>query len=89
MNSLDSAIMEGDPDDTPSPLRESLQLEYINRLIKISGLKGDSAYPGPAKSQAVVLLEKHLGRFEKMEIPAKFRQRVHLKRLIGNALEGR
>jgi hypothetical protein len=89
MNSLDSAIMEGDPADTPSPLRESLQLEYINRLIKISGMKEDSAYPGPAKSQAVVLLEKHLDRFEKMEISAKFRQRVHLKRLIGNALEGR
>jgi hypothetical protein len=79
MNDLDSAIMAGELDT----FREGLQLEYIRRLIKISGLKSQSSYGPQAQSQAIFLLEKHLPE-------AGFTPHMaHLRLLISNALEGR
>ncbi|NNE92890.1 MAG: hypothetical protein HKN23_14695, partial [Verrucomicrobiales bacterium] len=79
MRHLDSAIMDGER----NTFREGLQLNYINRLIKISGLKSDSEYGPQARSQAIYLLEKHLPE------NAENAHQAHLRRLISNALEGR
>lgn len=88
MQELDTIVMTGDPDNAPVPFREALQLDYINRLIKISGLKEKSDYPGPAKSEAVMLLENNLARIRRNGVPPTNRHLVHLRRVIGNALEG-
>lgn len=84
MTDIDSAIMAGDPDDTANSFRAALQIEYIERLIKISGLKEDSKYPSAAQSMAVSLLEKHAND----EIPplSPISHKRHLVRLIDNAL---
>lgn len=79
MNALDGAVMGGEP----NTFQEGLQLEYIRRLIKISGLKSESSYGPQAQSQAVFLLEKHLP--ENAGTP----HQAHMRRLISNALEGR
>ena len=90
MGDLDTAIMEGDADGRPTPFRESLQLNYVERLIQISGLDDKSDYPGPARSEAVALLEHHLSRFENFKGSRNLlRHRSHLTRLINNALENR
>ncbi|MDF1862582.1 MAG: zinc-dependent metalloprotease [Verrucomicrobiales bacterium] len=90
MGDLDAAIMEGDADGRPTPFREALQLNYVERLIKISGLDDKSDYPGPARSEAVALLENHLSRFENFKASRNLlRHRVHVTRLITNALENR
>jgi hypothetical protein len=90
MRDLDTAIMEGEVGGRPDPFREALQLNYVERLIKISGLDDKSDYPGPARSEAVALLERHLDRFENRRgSPNLPRHRIHLTRLITNALENR
>lgn len=87
MNDLDSSVMEGDPENGPNSFREALQIEYIERLIKISGLKSESKYPSAAKSQAILLLEQ---RLEPGAInPNPPRHSRHILRLISNALESR
>jgi len=83
MEDLHRGIMSGDPDKTANTFREALQLEYVQRLIKISGLKGSSKYAGPAKSQAIYFLE--LIAQEQEILP--LRHRAHLQRLVRNALE--
>ena len=69
---------------TANSFRAALQIEYIERLIKISGLKEDSKYPSAAQSMAVSLLEKHAND----EIPplSPISHKRHLVRLIDNAL---
>ena len=87
MTDLDAAIMEGDPGGRVGSFREALQLDYVKRLVAISGLTGDSDHPPAARSQAVLLLEK---RLEDGRLPATpERHARHLRRLIGNALESR
>ena len=87
MNDLDRSIMEGDPENGPTSFREALQIEYVERLITISGLKSDSKFPSAAKSQAILLLEQ---RLEPGAInPLPLRHSRHILRLISNALESR
>jgi hypothetical protein len=80
MTDLNGAVMEGNRDT----FREALQIDYIERLIKISGLKGSTPYIPQARSEAVFLLEKSL-----IAAPAGSAHEAHLKRLIANALEGK
>lgn len=79
MDSLNTAVMAGERDT----FREALQIDYIKRLIKISGLKGDSSFEPHAQSQAVYLLERN--------VPAEPEDAhgIYLRRLISNALEGK
>jgi len=87
MTDLDTAIMDGDPGGRVGSFREALQLDYVERLIAISGLTGKSEHPPAARSQAVLLLEK---RLEDGKLPAApERHARHLRRLIRNALESR
>lgn len=86
MRDIDSAIMEGDPGGiVNNSFRTSLQIEYIERLINISGLEGDSKYPSAARSEAVYLLEKHAQPDGLPNGPAAHRN--HMQRLAGNALQ--
>ncbi|MEM9283374.1 MAG: zinc-dependent metalloprotease, partial [Verrucomicrobiota bacterium] len=87
MTSLDGAIMDGDPADQVDSFREALQIEYIDRLIEMSGLKGDSSYPAAARSQAILLLESRVS--DDQPIVEPFRHHRHLMRVIGNALEAK
>lgn len=87
MDTLDRSVMQGDPADGPNSFREALQVEYIERLIDISGLKKDSNYPSAAKSQAILLLEQKLAPDAINPNPPRHRR--HLYRIISNALEAR
>lgn len=87
MEALDGSVMSGDPETGPNSFRESLQIEYVERLIEIGGLKNSSKYPSAAKSQAVMLLEQKLQPGGLPEQP--LRHNRHLQRMISNALEAR
>ncbi len=87
METLDNSVMDGDPETGPNSFREALQVEYIERLIDISGLKKESKYPSPAKSQAVLQLERRLDPDAINPNPPRHRR--HLQRIIANALESR
>ncbi len=77
MGSLDSSIMEGATDT----FREALQIDYIERLIRVSGLTGGNTQSAQARAQAVALLEKHVPA-----APANPHQ-IYLRRIIAKALE--
>lgn len=87
MTDLDAAIMDGDPDRTADSFREALQVEYIERLIELSGMTGSSKAPHAARSQAVFMLTNRLRPGQLPTLPE--RHRTHLTRLITNALENR
>ena len=80
LRQLDDAILIGERDS----FREGLQLEYVRRLIDISGLTDSSSYGPQAQSHAVYLLESAIPGEE-----ARSPHDTHLRRLITNALEGR
>jgi len=85
MTDLKDAIMEGDPDNTANSFREALQVNYVERLIKISGLDGSSEYTPQARGQAIYLLTGLAEANERLPN----RHRVHLDRLIKKALESK
>ncbi len=85
MNSLDASIMDGNPRNRVDTIREALQIEYLNRLINISGLKGSSKYPAAARGQAILLLEERVSGNKPKVLPTRHQQ--HIERLINNALE--
>lgn len=58
MDSLHAAILTGDPAAGVNSFREALQIEYVERLIKVSGLEASSSAPKAASSQAMLLLEQ-------------------------------
>ncbi|MEO0413655.1 MAG: zinc-dependent metalloprotease, partial [Verrucomicrobiota bacterium] len=78
--SLQSAIITGETDT----FREAAQLDYIKRLIQISGLKDSSSYIPQAQSQAVWALIKTQETLEGQ--PASAHQQ-HLLLLIKKALD--
>lgn len=80
MQNLDEAILVGERDT----YREGLQIEYIRRLVGISGLTESSSYGPQAQSHAVYHLEAAVP-----EEKARSAHDAHLRRLITNALEGR
>lgn len=80
MGTLDAAIMEGPLDS----FREALQIDYVGRLVRIAGLKSGGKHPPQAKSEAVLLLERRLP-----PAGAATAHETYLRRVIGNALEGR
>ncbi len=84
MTDLHAGIMKGDPDNTANSFREALQIEYVERLIKISGLKDSSSYSSQARGQAIYLLTALAE--DNDTLPN--RHKVHLDRLIKKALEG-
>ncbi|MDF1824426.1 MAG: zinc-dependent metalloprotease [Verrucomicrobiales bacterium] len=89
MTTLDMIIMNGDPDAGPDSFREALQLEYIDRLISISGLENPSKHPLPAKSEALYLLEKRLDSLNQQGRVGLVRHQAYLSRRITNALESK
>jgi len=58
MESLHASILTGDPAAGVNSFREALQIEYVERLIKVSGLEDASSSPKAASSQAMLLLEQ-------------------------------
>lgn len=89
MTALDEIMMDGDPEAGPNSFREALQLEYIDRLISISGLEGESKHPRPARSEALYLLEKRLGKLKTKGRVGLVRHQAYLTRRISNALEAK
>ncbi len=87
MTSLDGAIMDGDPNQEVDSFREALQIEYVNRLITISGLKETSKYPSAAQSQAILLLETRVA--DEQPVLSPLRHTRHIRRVIENALASR
>lgn len=86
MNDLDELVLTGDPDTGASSYREALQVEYVERLIDISGLEENSEYPAAARGQAIHLLERTLSNPDRLPgLPE--RHTAHLVRLIENALD--
>lgn len=85
MSDLDNMIMEGDPEGQADTFREALQVDYIQRLIKMSGLAGDSKHPAQARSEAVYRLTQHDGNLIGKLFPD--RHSTHLQQLISNALD--
>ncbi len=84
LGDLDSLIMTGDPDQRADTFREALQVEYIQRLIQMSGLEGDSNHPAPVRGEAIFLLKQHQETVGDL-LPA--RHSTHLLQLISEALE--
>ncbi|MEM1442121.1 MAG: zinc-dependent metalloprotease [Verrucomicrobiota bacterium] len=87
MEELDTLIMDGDPEERPDSFREALQLEYVDRLIDMSGLEGESEHPRPARSEAVRLLSNRIVSLEAGQYGGLARHQVFLTRRITNALE--
>jgi len=83
MERLDTAIMTGDRDS----FREACQVDYVKRLVALSGLAESSDHGPHAQGVAVHLLEGHLATLE--GLPRRTPHESHLRRLIANALEGR
>ena len=86
MSELDNLVMEGDADGKPDTFREALQLEYIDRLIRMSGLEGDSKHPPAARSEAVRLLTMRSVSLEAGQYEGLPRHQIFLTRRIANAL---
>ena len=86
MSELDNLVMEGDAEQKPDTFREALQLEYIDRLIKMSGLEDDSKHPAAARSEAVHLLTNHLTLLDAGQYQGLPRHQIFLTRRIANAL---
>ncbi len=78
---LHQAIMTGG--DNIGSFRRDLQIDYIKRLAKMTGLKGENNYPVQAQSQAVFLLEKLVADLDARSSA----HAAHLRRLAVNALE--
>ena len=85
LGDLDQMIMDGDPDGRADTFREALQVEYIRRLIAISGLESESEHVAQAQSEAVYLLTKRDGNLVARLLPD--RHATHLQRIITKALE--
>jgi len=85
MNALDDSIMDGNPENEVDSIREALQIEYLNRLITISGLNGSSKYPAAARGQAILLLEQRVSGNKPQVLPT--RHQKHIERLINGALD--
>ncbi|MEM7697728.1 MAG: zinc-dependent metalloprotease [Verrucomicrobiota bacterium] len=81
MTDLHESILAHEPKEPVSPFREALQIEYVNRLVSISGLQGSSEYPVPVQSQAIHLLEE-----VDLANRRPIRHVSHLRRLIEKAL---
>ena len=58
MKTLHDAILTGDPPAGVNSFREALQIEYIEQLIKVSGLEENSSAPKAASSEAILRLEQ-------------------------------
>lgn len=87
LDELTTAIMKGDPEEGVNSFREALQIDYVERLIKITGLEEPSSYPPAAKSEAMYQLMKLL---PSLEVPSRPARHNHfLARRIEKAFESR
>ncbi|MDF1657376.1 MAG: zinc-dependent metalloprotease [Verrucomicrobiales bacterium] len=86
MSELDELIMEGDAEQIPGTFREALQIEYVDRLIRMSGLEDDSTHPAAVRSEAVRLLTERSARLNAGQYQGLPRHQTFLTRRIANAL---
>lgn len=77
LGTIDTAIMEGPTDS----FREALQVDYVERLIRISGLNGSTTQGAHARAVAVALLEK------RAPVEAATAHLIYLRRIIRKALD--
>lgn len=80
MKILDSSIMEGEIDS----FRAALQVNYIERLIRIAALGGQNSFPSSSRAEAVAALETHLPPGE-----GGTSHDHYLRRIISRALDAR
>lgn len=86
MSELDELIMEGDAEQIPGTFREALQIEYVDRLIRMSGLEDNSTQPAAVRSEAVRLLTERSARLNAGQYQGLPRHQTFLTRRIANAL---
>ena len=88
---LTNAIFKSDLNTSVNSFRQNLQIEYVNRLVKIIQPKGKDAYDHISKSMALY----HLKKIEKMQLTARSpddatkAHRQHILFLIEKAVEQR
>ncbi|MDF1740546.1 MAG: zinc-dependent metalloprotease [Verrucomicrobiales bacterium] len=87
MESLHAAVLTGDPAAGVNSFREALQIEYIEQLIKISGLEESASVPAAASSEAILLLEQLAQNPGVPESPQRHAR--YIERRITRALEHR
>ena len=93
LGDLTEVICEGDGKAGPNGFRRQLQVDYVRRLVGISGLKAESRYVDNAKSLAfaqLVELERFFGGKAGPELSeAAKAHRLYLAHLIEQAMEGK
>ncbi len=87
MKALHAAILTGDPAAGVNSFREALQIEYIEQLIKLSGLEAKSSAPRAARSEAILLLEQLAQNPGVPQSPQRHAR--YIERRITKALEHR
>ncbi|MCO7226610.1 zinc-dependent metalloprotease [Pleionea sp. CnH1-48] len=88
MQDLTDAIFEEDKNSDVNTHRQNLQTEYVNRLIRISGLKGLSTYDYLSRAAAINQLSRlqNIGKYSRYSASTNA-HRNYLRMLVNKALE--
>ena len=88
MTDLNDAIFKADINTNINTFRQNLQAVYVTRLIEMVVGKSSNRFKVPAKSMAIVNLEKLAKKLKNNRGDLSSRaHKKHLRKLILNALE--
>jgi len=89
LNDLTEAVFEADKKSNVTTMRQNLQIEYVNQMIGISGLKGKSGYDHLSKAAATSQLNEILDDYtsKKSGSRASKAHRAYIKWLINDAFD--